>query len=249
MNKPELYVFAISHYCEKARWALDFVGLEYELRHLAPGAHARVARELGATGTSLPFLAAGERVVHGSDAIMDWADSVAPESSRRLRPDAEFEEEGRGIEKRLDDVAGVHVRRAFYSEAILDHPESVLPLFCSGLTAPDRQSVTDNWAVVCQLMVASMDLGPEPEQESRAVVAGELDWLDDLLADGRRYLVGDRLSRVDITAASLLAPLASVEKHPTYARLEVPPRTSAAVARWSERPAVVWVREMYRSYR
>lgn len=30
MKKPTLYVFAISHYCEKARWALDFFEVDYQ---------------------------------------------------------------------------------------------------------------------------------------------------------------------------------------------------------------------------
>ncbi len=32
----KLYEFAISHYCEKVRWALDYKGVAYESRVLAP---------------------------------------------------------------------------------------------------------------------------------------------------------------------------------------------------------------------
>jgi glutathione S-transferase len=31
MSEPVLYVFAISHYCEKTRWALDHFGIAYRL--------------------------------------------------------------------------------------------------------------------------------------------------------------------------------------------------------------------------
>jgi glutathione S-transferase len=37
MTPPQLYVFAISHYCEKARRALDYLGIEHEIKYLAPG--------------------------------------------------------------------------------------------------------------------------------------------------------------------------------------------------------------------
>jgi len=249
VTRPVLYVFAISHYCEKARWALDHHGVDYELRHLAPGFHVQVAQQLGAAGSSLPLLACDDVVVQGSSAIVDWADSAVAGSPKRLGPDSGLEEECRALEQRLDDVAGVHVRRYYYSEAIVEHPESVRPIFTRDLGPAERQSLEERWEIVCRLMTGAMDLGREQWQESRRIVEGELDWLDGLLDDGRRFLLGDRFSRADVTAASLLAPLALPKEHPTYGILEVPPRARADLARWTERPALAWVRRIYREHR
>jgi glutathione S-transferase len=94
-----------------------------------------------------------------------------------------------------------------------------------------------------------MDLGPEQRQESRRIVEGELGWLDGLLADGRHFLLGNRFSRADITAASLLAPLALPKEHPTYGMLAVPPRARADLALWAERPSLAWVRRIYHDHR
>ena len=249
VSRPVLYVFAISHYCEKARWALDSFGVEYELRHLPPGSHVQVAKDLGAAGSSLPFLVAEGRVVHGSGAIMDWAESAAEVPSKRLSPDSAFEEECRALETRLDDVTGVHVRRYYYSEALVDHPDSVLPIFTQDLAASERQSLEKNWGLVRQVMMGMMDLGPEQRQESRRIVEGELDWFDGLLNDGRRFLLGERFSRADMTAASLLAPLALPKEHPTYGMLDLPPLARADLALWSRRPTLAWVREIYSAHR
>jgi glutathione S-transferase len=248
LSRPSLYVFAISHYCEKARWALDALGIDYELRHLPPGAHFEITKQLGAPGSSLPLLVSEGDVVHGSGAIIDWGESVTS-SSTRLSPDSELEAECRALEQRLDDIAGVHVRRYYYSEALVDHPDTVRPMFSRDLADAERQSIDENWGVVRQLMMAAMDLGPEQGRESRRIVAGELDWFDGLLADGRRYLLGNRFSRADITAASLLAPLALPKEHPTYGLLEVPPQAAADLGRWAERPTVEWVRAIYRDHR
>jgi glutathione S-transferase len=249
LTLPVLYVFAISHYCEKARWALDHLGVGYALRHLPPGAHVRVARQLGAAGSSLPLLVSDERVVQGSGAIIDWAESERADSSKRLSPDTELEEGCRALEKRLDDVAGVHVRRYYYSEAIVDHPDSVRPIFTRDLGPSERRSLDENWGLVCQRMTGAMDLGPEQRQESRRIVEGELDWLDGLLTDDRRFLLGDRFSRADLTAASLLAPLALPKEHPTYEMLAVPPLASSDLALWAGRPTLAWVRRIYREHR
>jgi glutathione S-transferase len=246
----ELHVFAISHYCEKARWALDVLGVEYVLRHLSPGVHIQVAQQLGAAGSSLPLLVVSRsRVIQGSSEIIAWGESSRAETARSLSPAPQLEAEARAIEQRLDDVAGVHVRRYYYSEALVEQPETVRTIFARDLPASERQALEQSWGGVRQLMIAMMDLGPEQWRESRQVVEGELDWLDGVLADGRRYLVGDGFTRADITAASLLAPLALPREHPTYGGLAVPPRSSADLARWSERPCVEWVRELYRAHR
>jgi glutathione S-transferase len=247
-TKPILYIFAISCYCEKARWGLDRLGIEYELRYLPPGGHMQVAKELGAPGTSVPMLRVGEHVVQGSAQILDWADSVST-SSLRLRPEPEFEADGRAIERRLDDIVGVQSRRYFYSEALIEHPETVLPIFANDLAPTERESLEASWNMICQLMTGAMDLGTEQGIESRQILEGELDWLDGLLSDGRRYLCGDRFSRVDIAAASLLALIALPKAHPTYAMVQVPPRAQVDLARWAQRPIGAWVSAIYRDER
>ncbi len=249
LERPVLYLFAISHYCEKARWALDSLDVDYEVRYLPPGPHVQVAKDLGAAGSSLPILVAEGRVVHGSSAIMDWAESASARSSKSLDPGSEFEEECRALETRLDGVTGVHLRRYYYSEALVDHPDSVLPIFSKDLAPSERQSLEENWELVRQMMIGMMDLGPEQRQESRTIIEGELDWFDSLLKDGRRFLLGERFSRADITAASMLAALAQPKEHPTYGMLSVPPRARADLALWSQRPTVAWVREIYSAHR
>ncbi len=249
MDRPDLYVFAISHYCEKARWALDYLGIEYDLRYLAPGRHIEATAQLGAPGSSLPLLVSGEQVVHGSSAIIDWAKAAVATPSKRLDPEPEFAEECRALERRLDDLVGVHGRRYYYSEALVDYPDTVWPIFARDLAPAERSLLEENWGITRQLMMGAMDLGPEQWEESRRIVVDQLDWFDGLLGDGRRFLVGDRFSRVDITAASLLAVMALPKEHPTYAALEIPPKASADLVQWSQRPTAAWVREIYRAYR
>jgi glutathione S-transferase len=54
-------------------------------------------------------------------------------------------------------------------------------------------------------MMRMHDITPDAAAESRSILESELDWLDNALADDRRYLAGGRFSRADITVASLLA--------------------------------------------
>jgi glutathione S-transferase len=244
MTIPHLYVLAISHYCEKARWALDVLGVDYALEYPLVGEHIALARSWGLASSSMPILQVGDEIVQGSSAVIDWADEKGV-----LDVEASQSAEGRTLEQRLDDVVGVHVRRLYYSEALIDDSDSVLRIFAHHLDPEKREMLEARWGVVRDVMIEQLDLGAGQRAESLAIVEAELDYLDGIVGDGRAYLLGDRLSRVDITAASLLSPIVLPEEHPTYALVDLPPQARADVDRWSGRPAVVWARELYRKHR
>jgi len=247
MITPVLYVFDISHYCEKARWALDYLGIDYRLRHLMPGAHIRLARKLGVAGTTLPILVDGELALQGSAHIIDWAQAQSASAAHNLA--SSDDQAGFAIEQRLDDVFGVHVRRYYYSDALLTQPATVKPMFAQHLRWPQQLLLHLAWNKIVGLMIRGMDLGAAQGRESRQIIEAELDWLDGQLADGRQYLVGERFSRTDLCAASLLSPLAMPPQHPAYHRLQLPPAVAADLAIWQQRPVLRWVDEMYRRHR
>ena len=247
-SKVVLYVFAISHFCEKARWALDYLGIDYALKFTPPGLHQLLAKRLGVPRTSLPIIVVDGKATQGSAAIIDWAESVTTSGSMRLSAD-NAREEGRQIEKRLDKVAGVHVRRYYYSEALVKYPQTVRPLFMHGVTKREKLIVWATWGAMRKVMIKGMDLGPEQGQDSRHIVDEELTWLDEILADGRDYLVGSEFSRTDLTAASLLAPLVLPKEHPVYADMKLPPQMAEDLAKWENRPTLQWIRKIYAAYR
>ena len=248
-DKPDLYVFAISHYCEKARWALEFLDISHSLKFVAPGEHGKIAKKLGAPASSVPYLSVGGRVIQGSANIVDWADSEAAIQGKSLNPGDANLEDCREIERRVDDIAGIHIRRFYYSEALVEHPETVRPIFTKDLPLAKRLLIGLAWNKIRGIMIKRMDLGSEQGQESKVIIQRELDWVDDLLAGGRKYLVGDSFSRADIAVASLLAPLALPPEHPTYATMTHPPRLANDVKEWNQRPALNWVRDIYAQYR
>jgi len=246
---PELYVFAISHYCEKARWALDRVGVDYSLNHLAPGLHRRVSKKLGLPASSVPILKTGDTVIQGSSAIIDWAEEHRRVGVPSLTPEDDTTDSATAVERRLDDILGVHVRRYFYSEALLEYPQTVKPIFTNDLVGGQKLFLELAWRYIRKIMIDRMDLGSLQGIRSRQILEQEFDWLDGLLEDGRQFLAGKQFSRVDITAASLLAPLVKPEKHPTYDMIELPPNVTLDCQNWNKRPCLQWASAMYQEYR
>ena len=76
-----------------------------------------------------------------------------------------------------------------------------------------------------------------------------MDWLDEQLADGRTYLVDGTFTVADITAASLLAPLACPRQHPVYGDPAYQAGMAQALQGWEGRPSIAWVRRMYDLHR
>jgi glutathione S-transferase len=194
----------------------------------------------------LPFLHVDASVIAGSAAIVDWGDARAAQSRRLAGADPQHVY---AIEQRLDAVIGVHVRRYYYSDALLTDPAAVRPIVSRDLPLLQKWAVTLGWSQIVPRMISGMDLGQAQGIESRKVLLGELDWLDSLLADGRPYLTGSTFTRADLTAASLLAPLVNPAKHPSYAALAVPAALAETIKQWKTRPILRWVTDIYERHR
>ena len=82
-NPTLLYQFALSHYCEKARWALDIKGVPYQLINLIPGPHLFTTKKL-AKQSSVPILSHQGKIIQDSTNIIDYLDEKFP--SKPLNP-------------------------------------------------------------------------------------------------------------------------------------------------------------------
>lgn len=124
----QLYTFTISHFSEKARWALDFEKVRYSERRLLPGPHQLVTRRL-ARRSSVPVLVEGRRVIQGSSAILDYLEQEVP--GCRLAPDARVAAWSRELESKADHAFGLGVQRIFYA-VLLAERETVIDLWTQG---------------------------------------------------------------------------------------------------------------------
>jgi glutathione S-transferase len=247
--KPKLITFAASHFCEKARWALDWHGITYEEVGWPPGLHQILAKSCGAKHTTVPILFDGQDVIQGSGAIMDWAERKDKDQDRSLTPRAADRSEAKEIERRADEIIGVHVRRLAFAELLPGQSHLVKPVLFYRASGWRRLMGTMMWPVSWRVMMRMYDVRPGAAAESRSKLETEFDWLDGKLADGRDYLAGDRFSRADLTVASLLAQLARPKELYAHHGMPGSEALAADVARWSERPVMRWVTAQYRRHR
>jgi glutathione S-transferase len=162
-TRPELITFGISHFCEKARWALDWHGIPYKEVGWPPGVHEVLAKRCGAKGTTLPILLDGETVVQGSGAIIDWADQKSQDRTRSLTLADALE-----IEQRADNVIGIHVRRLAYAEMLPRFPHLAKPELFRNASSSHRFIGNMMWPVTRRIMMRRLDIGPGAASDSRS---------------------------------------------------------------------------------
>ncbi len=243
-TSPRLITIGISHFCEKARWALDWHGVPYVEERWALGLHRVLTKLNGAKGTTLPILIDGKTVIQGSGKIIDWADAKVGACGGALTV-----ADARKIEERADARIGVHVRRLAYAAMLPSSGHLVKAELFRNLSPAQRVAGTVMWPVTRRLMIRALDISPRAASESRAILELELDWLDEHLSDGRQYLAGDRFSRADIAVASLLAPFARPPEMPAFQAMVFPPALAADCERWRGRPIMRFVKRQYRDHR
>ncbi|WP_407523598.1 glutathione S-transferase N-terminal domain-containing protein [Methylobacterium oryzisoli] len=231
-REARLFVLAPSHFCERARWALDHAGVIYREVRCAPGPHALIAIRLG-TGTALPILNTGTQVIQGSDRILTWTGISGGD------PD---------LEGRFERWVGPLVRRYLYS-ALLHHPSSkVREILLDGVPRPQALMGRLLWPLTRQRMIRGMEAWADARPGLERQVEAALDWFDAQVA-GRHYLVGGGFGRADITAASLLAPLARPAACPLYRHLSLPFAVEDALRGWRKRRSLFWVERIYAEHR
>ncbi|MCA9523112.1 MAG: glutathione S-transferase family protein [Myxococcales bacterium] len=253
-----LITIRFSHYNEKARWALDRVGIPYRERPFMPMFHipavAFATRGTGradhsSTRFSTPVLvtASGD-VLADSTAIAQFADRHA-EPNARLFGDPEAERWA----KRFDEELFVHTRRVVYHH--------ILPATSVILEIARRN--TGRWQywlgrltvpAIRPLMSRLMRISPASVARSLARVETVVADVEQLLSDGRPYLVGDTFSIADLNFATGLSPFLWLSESEGYgarmpAAAEVSTAFDAFVRSFRERPAGELVLRMFAAER
>ena len=240
-----LVTIPISHYCEKARWALDRAGIPYREKRHIQGVHQIAARRAGG-GKTVPVLITPDGVLAESADILAWVDERTPEGLRLCPAEPEVE----ALSRRFDDVLGPHGRRLMYVH-LLEERELTLSFNNHGVPRWEDRAMRLGWPVVTRFAARELDITPGIERQDEAKVWREFDYAAELLADGRDYLSGDRFSAADLTFAALAAPMVVPPEYtvPLPQPDTLPPGPRHLVERAREHPAGAHALKMFRQHR
>lgn len=241
-----LYTFEMSHYSEKIRWVLDDARIAYREVAMTPAFHIVPALRMGRRGqTTLPILATPKGAIQDSPRILQW---LAYQHAPLPALPAEQADAIRAVERRFDAI-GKDVARLLYTAGFGRGDAHILDLWTAHATPWQARVIRRGYPLIRWVFRRKLNITPAGAARAQERIGFVVDWLDAQLSTGRRHLVGDRLTAADITAAALLAPLACPTEHPVYGEAAYRQSMAPAIDPWHGRPAMQWVREVYRVHR
>ena len=186
----QLLQFSTSHYCRKARLALGYKQIPYQVQNLTPGLHALKVKPLVGV-TTLPVLVLEDgRAIADSTEILKFLELHEP--TRPLLPsDRQQQLEVWMLEDWLDESLGIAARFVYYEFRAGAGQGLDASWFSRLVIQRVRQQYGIN-AVTARLAANRLETGLAELQRR---------WLR------QSYLVGDVFSVADVAAAALLSPL------------------------------------------
>jgi glutathione S-transferase len=240
MTEPVLWHITVSHYNEKARWALDYKGVPHQRRAPLPGILHPIVALAKSRKPFLPILDLDGKSISDSTRIIAELERRWPDPP--LYP-ADPQERARALE--LEDYFDVEVapamRRLLFWEISRDRDLAASGLRAIGTAVPKPLAAP-------MAAFISRRYGGKParmEADRAASRAGFERIVAEVGPSG--YLVGDSFSVADLTAASILYHLA---EPPEFQYTN--PKMPAGVYEWRDSlppESLDWIRRMWREHR
>ncbi|MCA6510582.1 MAG: glutathione S-transferase family protein [Pseudanabaena sp.] len=195
-----LLQFSTSHYCRKARLALGYKQIAYQVENLTPGLHILRVKPLSGSYT-VPVLLPQQKncpaVVGDSTKIIQFLESYQPDPPLYLE-DAIQQKEALRLEDHFDEFVGTASRFVYYQ-----------------FRANEGKKIDPSLISQAVITIVRFQYGINANSAKIAAqkIADAIAILSEFWQDG--HWVGGRFSVADLTAAALLSPLALI---PTYRR-------------------------------
>ncbi len=195
-----LLQFSTSHYCRKARLALGYKQIAYRVENLTPALHIlRVKPLSGATTVPvlLPQLKNCPAVVADSTEIICFLEAYQPDPPLYFA-NSDQQKEALRLEEYFDESIGTAARFVYY-QFRANEGKQIDPSLMS--------------QIVIAIVRSQYGINARSAKIAAQKIADAIALLGEFWQDG--YLIGDRFSVADLTAAALLSPLGLI---PSYRR-------------------------------
>ncbi|ESK39973.1 hypothetical protein P256_00412 [Acinetobacter nectaris CIP 110549] len=201
-----LYQFPLSHFCEKARWLLDYKELDYVAQNLTPIVHRAFSR-LKTKQNTLPILKDNDLWIHDSTKIAEYLDEIYPE--KILIPQNRSLKESIYNFNNIANELGEHVRRWTLQNIILIDQKSIDNMINE--RGYLRKFEKYSKPVLKKLISQSLHLSDEQMKYDHHRIIEIIEMLNIQLKNAHKgYLVGEHLTLADISICSMLAPLMNI---------------------------------------
>lgn len=204
MDNLRLITIPVSHYCEKARWAMDRLGLKYhEERHIQ-GFHY-IRSYLTSGGPNVPVLIDNNTVIKDSTAILKHLDQYAFIDKKLYPANKDLRTEVEQLEDLFDEQLGVDSRRWMYYQMMPQAWKGIYSM-AQGVPVLEKILLPLVFPFLFVLILCHPDTLKKDVKPGLRRARNIIKHTDELLSDGRKYLVGDSFSAADLALACMMSP-------------------------------------------
>jgi glutathione S-transferase len=244
-DAPVLWHLKVSHYNEKARWALDYKRIPHVRRAVEPGRHRAIAQRLVGT-TTFPVMVLDGEAIGDSTHIIEALERRYPEPP--LYPaDPDARRRALEIEDYFDEQLGPHMRLLVISQ-MLQSSNLILGAFFPDLGTGRRLAARTLFPLHRRRVMTAFGIDDASVALAWAKIraAGEC-FREEIQPSG--HLVGDSFTVADLTVAALVAPAIAPEQFPYPQPQRGHPLLAEIRDAFAESGLLDWAYGMYARYR
>ncbi|MEM0923628.1 MAG: glutathione S-transferase C-terminal domain-containing protein [Pseudomonadota bacterium] len=233
------------------RWLLQLWGIDYVEEPHAPVFHVFALKKLGEEPDHYPVLIDGDKQTAAIERLVRDYDGTG---GVHVMPDQEGEpdlyKEVFELQNANRYTMGNGVVNWAYFELMKDK-SLVWDSFTTGVPLVERLAVRFGYSWIKGKMEEGLGLNEETAAKGLEAAHAGFDRADALLADGREWLAGDRMTIGDLSFATTGAPMVMEPKYgghlPAFEAL--PSGLQKIVQSFRDRPAGKFVQKMYAAHR
>jgi glutathione S-transferase len=247
--KATLITFPPSLDCELARFVLGHYEVPYqEVRHTL--LFSFLSTLLHGWTLHFPLLyGGGGPTLDTARRMIDHFDASCPADRKLLLAGSEHDRVEADWAQFNATLGGATAVFAYFH--LLPHRAIMIRPLTEGTPSYEVAAVRAAYPLFAGFLKLVLGLSPENAEKSLGQIREVVQSVDARLADGRRYLVGDRFSLSDMSFANALGPLVLPPEYggplPTFA--EMPPELQAVVKEMQSRPAGQFALRIYRDHK
>lgn len=202
---PRLLTISASHYCEKVRWALEKLDFDYvEERHV-PLFHVLANRKTEA-GKIVPVLIIDtETIIIGAQPILQHLHSFSANKSPLYPCNPQLKKEVERLETYFEkNLAPLVAHWAYYY--LLANKDLIRRLWCEGTPRSEEALFPVIFPLAKHLFKRKLGIKTGSVSNTYCQIKQIFENVNQRLAEGGTYLVGNEFSAADLTFSALAAP-------------------------------------------
>lgn len=213
---PTFVSVSVSGSDEIARWVLDFNDVPYKDEPHAPGLHKAVMQKLtnSKAFNNNPVLLKNDTLIYTTNSVLQYFEQSCLPSKKLLPADPARKKAVLDLYNLFNGKYEEAATRYVYAQ-LLSNASFAKKVFTKYVPLSEKLSYSFRYGAIINELKKDYNLSLPSGEETLNFIRNTFKQVNDLLADNRKYLTGDRLTLADIAFAAISSPLILPEESGT----------------------------------